>query len=53
MSVESDKKKCNVITVDTKLDIIKLFDNGHSNASIRREQGLNESPLRYDDSAQN
>jgi hypothetical protein len=32
MSVESDKKKRKVITLDTKLDIIKWFDNGQSNA---------------------
>jgi hypothetical protein len=40
--VQSDKKKCNVITVDTKLDIIKRFDNGQSKANINRAQGLNE-----------
>jgi hypothetical protein len=46
MSVESDKKKRNVITLDTKLDIIKRFDNGQSKASISRALGLNESTVR-------
>jgi hypothetical protein len=45
MSVESDKKKCKVITLDTKLDIIKRFDNGQSKASISRALGLNESTV--------
>jgi transposase-like protein len=46
MSVESDKKKRKVITLDTKLDIIKRFDNGQSKASISRALGLNESTVR-------
>jgi hypothetical protein len=46
LSVESDKKKLKVITVDTKLDIIKQFDNGQSKASISRALGLNGSTLR-------
>jgi hypothetical protein len=36
MSVESDKKKRKVITLDTKLDIFRRFDNGQSKASISR-----------------
>jgi hypothetical protein len=32
--------------LDTKLDIIKRFDNGHSKASISRALGLNESTVR-------
>jgi hypothetical protein len=43
MSRESDKKKRKVITLDTKLDIIKRFDDGQSKASISRALGLNES----------
>jgi hypothetical protein len=39
MSVESDKKKRKVITLDTKLGIIKWFDNGQSKASISRTLG--------------
>jgi uncharacterized coiled-coil DUF342 family protein len=39
MSVESDKKKREVIALDTKLDIIKPFDNGQSKASISRVLG--------------
>jgi transposase-like protein len=35
-----------VITLDTKLDIIKRFDNGQSKASISRALGLNESTVR-------
>jgi DNA invertase Pin-like site-specific DNA recombinase len=46
MSVESDKKKRKVIALDTKLDIIKLFDNGQSKASISRAQGLSGSTVR-------
>jgi hypothetical protein len=46
MSVESDKKKLKVITLDTKLDIIKRFDNGQSKASMSRALGLNESKVR-------
>jgi hypothetical protein len=46
MSVESDKKKRKVITLDTKLDIIKRFDNGQSKASISRALGLNGSTVR-------
>jgi hypothetical protein len=46
MSVESDKKKLKVITLGTKLDIIKRFDNGQSKASIGRELGLSESTVR-------
>jgi hypothetical protein len=46
MSVEFDKKKRKVITVDTKLDIIKQFDNGQSKASISRALGLSESTVR-------
>jgi DNA invertase Pin-like site-specific DNA recombinase len=46
MSVESDKKKRKVTTLDTKLDIIKRFDNGQSKASIGRALGLNESTVR-------
>jgi hypothetical protein len=46
MSEESDKKKRRVITLDTKLDLIKRFDNGQSKASISRELGLNESTVR-------
>jgi hypothetical protein len=46
MSVESDKKKSKVITLDTKLDIIKRFDNGQSKASISRALGLNGSTVR-------
>jgi hypothetical protein len=45
MSVESDKKKHKVITLDTKIYIIKQFDNGQSKASISRETGLNESTV--------
>jgi hypothetical protein len=45
-SVESDKKKREVITLDTKLDIIKRFDNGQSKASTSRALGLNESTVR-------
>jgi hypothetical protein len=44
--VESDKKKRKVITLDTKLDIIKRFDNGQSKASICRALGLNGSTVR-------
>jgi hypothetical protein len=46
MSVESDKKKRKVITLDTKLDIIKRFDDGQSKASISRALGLSESTVR-------
>jgi hypothetical protein len=46
MSVESDKKKRKVIALDTKLDIIKRFDNGQSKASISRALGLNGSAVR-------
>jgi hypothetical protein len=46
MSVESDKKKRKVITLDTKLDIIKRFDNGQSKASIGRALGLSGSTVR-------
>jgi hypothetical protein len=46
MSVESDKKKRKVITLDTELDIIKRFDNGQSKASISRALGLNGSTVR-------
>jgi DNA invertase Pin-like site-specific DNA recombinase len=46
MSVESDRKKRKVIILDTKLDIIKRFDNGHSKASIGRALGLNGSTVR-------
>jgi transposase-like protein len=46
MSVEPDKKKRKVITSDTKLDIIKRFDNGQSKASISRALGLNQSMVR-------
>jgi hypothetical protein len=46
MSVESDKKKHKVITLDTKLDIIKRFDNGQSKASTSRSLGLNQSTVR-------
>jgi hypothetical protein len=46
MSVETDKKKCKVITLDTNLDIIKRFDNGQSKASISRALGLSESTVR-------
>jgi hypothetical protein len=46
MSVESDKKKRKVITLDMKLDIIKRFDNGQSKASISRALGLSESTVR-------
>lgn len=45
MSVESDKKKCKVINLDTKLDISKQFDNDKSKANISRALGLNESAL--------
>jgi DNA invertase Pin-like site-specific DNA recombinase len=46
MSAFSDTKKRKVITLDTKLDIIKRFDNGQSNASISRALGLSESTVR-------
>jgi hypothetical protein len=46
MSAESAKKKRKVITLDSKLDIIKRFDNGQSKASISRALGLNESTVR-------
>jgi hypothetical protein len=46
MSVKSDKKKRKVITLDTKLDIIKRFDNGQSKASISRALGLNGPRVR-------
>jgi hypothetical protein len=46
MSVESVKKKRKVITLDTKLDVIKRFDNGQSKASTSRALGLNESTVR-------
>jgi hypothetical protein len=46
MSVESDKKKREVITLDTKFDIIKLFENGESKASISRALGLSGSTVR-------
>jgi hypothetical protein len=46
MSVESDKKKRKVITLDKKLGIIKRFDNGQSKASIGRALGLNGSTVR-------
>jgi hypothetical protein len=39
-------KKLKVITLDTKLDIIKRFDNGQRKASISRALGLSESPVR-------
>jgi hypothetical protein len=37
MSVESDKKKRKVITLDTILDIIKRFDNGQSKTILVKE----------------
>jgi DNA invertase Pin-like site-specific DNA recombinase len=46
MPVQSDKKKRKVITLDTKLDVIKQFDNGHSKASISRALGLSGSTVR-------
>jgi hypothetical protein len=46
MSVESDEKKRKVTTLDTKLDIIKRFDNGQSKASISRALGLSGSAVR-------
>jgi hypothetical protein len=46
MSVESDKKKRKVITPDTKLGIIKRFNNGQSKASISTALGLSESTVR-------
>jgi hypothetical protein len=46
MPVESDKKKRKVITLNTKLDIIKRFDKGQSKASISRALGLSESTVR-------
>jgi transposase-like protein len=46
MSAESNTKKRKVITLDTKFDIIKRFDNGQSKASISRALGLNESTVR-------
>jgi hypothetical protein len=46
MSVESDKKKLKVITLDAKLGIIKWFDNGQSKASIGRALGLSGSTVR-------
>jgi hypothetical protein len=42
MSVEYDKNKRDVITLVSKVDIIKRFDNGQSKASISRALGLNE-----------
>jgi hypothetical protein len=45
MSVESNKKKRKVINMDTKLDVIKWFDNGQSKVSISRALGLKESPI--------
>jgi hypothetical protein len=41
MSVESDKK-CKVITLNMKLDVIKRFDNGQS---ISRALDLNKSTV--------
>jgi hypothetical protein len=46
MSVESDRKKRKVITLDMKLGIIKRSDNGQSKASINRALGLSESTVR-------
>jgi hypothetical protein len=46
MLVESDKKRSKVTTLDTKLHIIKRFDNGQSKASISRALGLNGSTVR-------
>jgi hypothetical protein len=46
MSAESAKKKRKVITLDSKLDIIKRFDNGQSKASISRALGLSGSTVR-------
>jgi hypothetical protein len=47
-SVDSDKKKRNVITLDKKLDItsIERCDNGESKASMSRTLGLSESAVR-------
>jgi hypothetical protein len=45
-SVDSNKEKRKVITLDKQLDIIKRFNNGQSKASISRMQGLDESPAR-------
>lgn len=45
ISVKSTKKKHNVITLDTKFDIIKQSDNGQCNASTSRVLGFNESPV--------
>jgi hypothetical protein len=42
VSVECDKVLRKIITLNTKLEIIKLFDNGRSKASISRAQGHNE-----------
>jgi hypothetical protein len=34
--VEFDKRKCKFITLNTKLEIIKQFDDGQSKANISR-----------------
>jgi hypothetical protein len=39
MSVESDKVLRKIITLNTKLEIITMFDNGQSKPSIGRAQG--------------
>jgi hypothetical protein len=46
VSVESYKKKREVMTLDMKLGIIKRFDNGQSKAGISRALGLSESTVR-------
>jgi hypothetical protein len=43
--MKSNKKKCKVINLHTKLHIIKRFDNGQSKASISMAPGLYESTV--------
>jgi hypothetical protein len=46
MSVKSEKKKRNIITLDTKLDIIKRFENGQTRQASAGHQA--STGLRYD-----
>jgi hypothetical protein len=46
MSVESDKKKRNIITLDTKHDIAIRFGNRQSKGSMSWPLGLSESTVR-------
>ena len=43
---KKDKKQRNHLTIQEKLEIIELRNNGASFAKIAREKGMNESSVR-------